>query len=432
MKKKLVIIGAGMASGRFLEHLFESAPDTYDVTLFNAEARGTYNRLMLSPVLAGEIDYPEIMTHGDDWYAKHGVTCRFGEKVTGIDTGAKIVAGEQGDVPYDELVIATGSDPFILPMPGHDLPGVISYRDVEDTDRMIALAGKDDARAVVIGGGLLGLEAAAGMARRGIKVTVVHIATHLMERQLDEVAGGLLADALRARGIEVLCQAVSKEILADEDGQARALLLDDGRELPLDLLVMAVGIRPSIGLAKSAGLDTNRGVVVNDHMRCSVPGVHALGECVEHDGQVFGLVAPLYDQAKVLADDLAGKSSCFVNKEVATKLKVTGCDLFSAGDFLDGEGREIVTYLDAQTARYKRFVIEGDMLIGAVMYGDTDHSAWVFNLIQNKCDISSLRSTLAFGPAFGEPDVDAPAPEEMPAPAVVSEIAQDTRIGLSA
>lgn len=405
MPQRLVIIGAGMASGRMLEHLFAQAPEAFDVTLFNAEPRGTYNRLMLSPVLAGELSYAEIVTHDDAWYARHNVTCRFGEWVTAIDRDGKRVIGTKGAVPYDRLVIATGSTPYIPPLPGHDLPGVIAYRDVEDTDRMIGLGA--GAKAVVIGGGLLGLEAAAGMAARGVEVTVVHRAGHLMNRQLDAPAADLLQQALEARGITVVCNAQSQEILADNKGQARALRLADGSEFPCDLVLMAVGIVPSVGLARAAGLTVGQGVCVDDQLATSDPSIYALGECVEHRGAVFGLVAPLFDQAKVLAQTLRDLPGCFVNKDVSAKLKVTGCDLFSAGDFSEAEGRDSITFSDLRAGVYKRLVIENNRLIGAVIYGDTQDGGWFFNLIRDGADVSVLRDTLIFGPAYQ----DAPKPE---------------------
>ncbi|ANT60360.1 nitrite reductase large subunit [Salipiger sp. CCB-MM3] len=398
MAKKLIVIGAGMASGRMLEHLIDASPEAYDITLFNAEPRGNYNRLMLSPVLSGEKTYEEIVTHDAAWYEERRVTCRFGEKVVAIDTEKKVVTGEKGALPYDKLVIATGSNPFIIPLPGHDLEGVIPYRDLEDTEAMMALgAGK---RAVVIGGGLLGLEAAAGMAARGTEVDVVHIMGHLMERQLDEAAGYLLRKSLVDKGIRIHCKANSKQILADDNGHVRALQLDDGTELPCDLLVMAVGIRPSTALGKEAGLEVNRGIVVDDHMVTSNPDVLALGECVEHAGAIFGLVAPLYDQAKVLAKTLLGEEARFVQKEVATKLKVTGCDLFSAGDFAEGEGREDIVFRDPARGVYKRLILEGNRLIGAVMYGDTADGAWFHGLIKDGECVEEMRETLIFGPAY--------------------------------
>ncbi|MDM8167561.1 nitrite reductase large subunit NirB [Roseovarius sp.] len=405
-RKKLVVIGAGMASGRALEHLFDADPDGWDVTLFNAEPRGNYNRIMLSPVLSGEKSYGEIVIHDDDWYADHRVTCRFGERVLAVDRAARTVTGETGTVAYDKLLIATGSNPFMIPLPGHDLDGVIAYRDLEDTNRMIDAAATPGARAVVIGGGLLGLEAAAGLRLRGMEVTVVHLMGHLMDRQLDEAAGYLLRKDLEGRGIDVRVSANSKEILG-ENGKVKALVLEDGTELPCDLLVMAVGIRPNTALAAEAGLAVGRGIHVDDQMITSDEHILSVGECIEHDGAVFGLVAPLYDQAKVAAATLTGTEAAFKPRELSTKLKVTGCDLFSAGDFAEGDGREDIVYRDPARGVYKRLVIEADRLIGAVMYGDTADSNWFFGLIQSGEDISAMRETLIFGPAYqGGPDAD--------------------------
>ncbi|TNJ41280.1 NAD(P)/FAD-dependent oxidoreductase [Phaeobacter sp. B1627] len=397
MKQKLVIIGAGMASGRVIEHLLETCPEAYDITVFNAEPRGNYNRIMLSPVLSGDKTYEEIVTHSDDWYKENAVTCRFGEKVLRIDRQAKQVEGEKGRVAYDKLIVAGGSTPFIIPLPGHDLEGVIAYRDLEDTQRMMTMTKGN--RVVVIGGGLLGLEAAAGMAARGAEVTVVHIMGHLMERQLDEAAGYLLKKSLEAKGITVRLSANSKQILG-ADGRVRALQLEDGTELPCDLLVMAVGIRPNTALAKDAGLAVGRGVHVDDKMVTSDGDVLAVGECVEHDGAIFGLVAPLYDQARVAAQTLLGQEAAFVQKTLSTKLKVTGCDLFSAGDFAGVEGREDIVYRDPARGVYKRLVIEGDRLVGCVMYGDTADGNWFFGLIRDRTSIEEMRDTLIFGPAY--------------------------------
>ncbi|WP_138471175.1 nitrite reductase large subunit NirB [Poseidonocella sp. HB161398] len=398
MTGKLVVIGAGMASGRALEHILETRPGDWEITLFNAEPRGNYNRLMLSPVLSGERTYEEIVTHDETWYRRHGIKCRFGERVTAIDRERRVVVGEKGEVPYDKLILGTGSDPFILPLPGKDLDGVIAYRDLEDTNRMIREAAQAEARAVVIGGGLLGLEAAAGMRMRGMDVTVVHIMNHLMERQLDESAAYLLQKALTARGIRILCGARSEEILGC-DGRVRALRLDDGTELSCDLLVMATGIRPNTSLGTAAGLEVNRGVVVDDRMVTSDPDILALGECVEHDGAVFGLVAPLYDQAQVAAATLAGQSQRFAPKDVAAKLKVTGCDLYSAGDFDAGEGREEIVFRDPGRGVYKRLVLRDDRIIGIVLYGDTADGPWFHGLMKDRADISGMRETVIFGPA---------------------------------
>lgn len=397
MKENLVIIGAGMASGRVIEQLVETAPEAFDITLFNAEPRGNYNRIMLSPVLSGEKTYDEIVTHDADWYAAQGVTCRFGEPVVAIDADAKVVTGQHGSVSYDKLVIATGSSPFVIPVPGKDLPGVISYRDLDDTNAMIEAA-ETGGNAVVIGGGLLGLEAAAGLAERGMNVTVVHLMGHLMERQLDEAAGYLLRKDLESRGITIRTLASTKAIIGED--RAEAVLLEGGETLPADLVVMAVGIRPETRLATDSGLDVARGIQVNAQMQTSDPDIFAVGECVEFNGHLFGLVAPLYDQAKVLAQILLGKEDAFIVRDTATKLKVTGCDLFSAGDFADGEGREDIVLRDPGKGIYKRLVIEDDRLVGAVMYGDTADGNWFFQLIKDGTEIDEMRETLIFGPAF--------------------------------
>ncbi|MFN4170594.1 MAG: nitrite reductase large subunit NirB [Pseudorhodobacter sp.] len=396
MKQKLVVIGAGMASGRMLEQIFE-AGGAFDVTLFNAEPRGNYNRLMLSPVLSGEKTYDQIVTHDADWYEAQGVDCRFGEPVVKIDRANKTVYSNAGGAPYDALVIATGSAPFIIPVPGKDLPGVCTYRDLEDTNAMIA-ASRPGAKAVVIGGGLLGLEAAAGMAARGAEVTVIHLMGHLMERQLDPAAGYLLQKDLESRGIRIHCKGATKAILGTD--RVEAVLLEDGTVYPADLVCMAVGIRPETRLANDAHLEVGRGITVDDQMRSSDPAIFALGECVEHERQLFGLVAPLYDQAKVLAATLLGQEAAFQPVQTATKLKVTGVDLFSAGDFAEAPGREDIVFRDPGRGVYKRLILEGDRLLGAVIYGDTADGPWFFDLIKQGKDVSDLRDTLIFGPAF--------------------------------
>ncbi|MEO1530844.1 MAG: nitrite reductase large subunit NirB, partial [Pseudomonadota bacterium] len=398
MVEKLVVIGAGMASGRLLEQLFEKAPGAYDVTLFGAEPRGNYNRIMLSPVLSGEKTFEEIITHDATWYAENGVTCRFGEAITGIDRARKVVVSAAGETPYDKLVIATGSMPFIIPVPGHDLSGVVTYRDLDDTNAMIDAAAKPGSKAVVIGGGLLGLEAAAGLRLRGMDVTVLHLMPHLMERQLDPAAGYLLQKELESRGIAIRCRANTHEIVGD--GKVEAVRLDDGTEFPADLVCMAVGIRPATALAKEAGLACGRGLHVDDQMITSDENILAVGECVEHRGACYGLVAPLYDMAKVAAETLAGEAAAYEGSLTATKLKVTGVDLFSAGDFAEGEGREEIVFRDPARGVYKRLVVEGERLVGAVMYGDTADGNWFFGHIKDGTDISEMRETLIFGPAF--------------------------------
>ena len=396
MTQNLVVIGAGMASGRLLEHLTDSDPGAYSITLFNGEPRGNYNRLMLSPVLSGEKTYEQIVTHDGDWYDARGIACRFGESVVKIDRQNRTVYSNAGAAPYDKLVIATGSAPFIIPVAGRDLPGVVTFRDLDDTNVM-TLAAKKGGNAVVIGGGLLGLEAAAGLRMLGMEVTVIHLMGHLMERQLDPSAGYLLQKELESRGIRVHCKGATKAILGTD--RVEVVLLEDGTTYPADLVCMAVGIRPETRIANSAGLEVERGIVVDDAMRTSDPDIFALGECVEHDGQLFGLVAPLYDQARVLAQTLLGQPAAFQPVETATKLKVTGCDLYSAGDFADKPGREDIVFRDPGRGVYKRLVLEGNRLVGAVMYGDTEDGNWFFGQIKDQTDISGIRDRLILGPA---------------------------------
>ncbi|MBB5518693.1 nitrite reductase large subunit NirB [Amphiplicatus metriothermophilus] len=405
MKQKLVVIGNGMAPGRALDKLFQIAPDAYDVTIFNAEPRVNYDRIMLSPVLSGEKSFEEIIIHGDAWYEKNGVTLWKGHKVVAIDREAKTARSERGVVAsYDKLIVATGSLPVVIPVPGADLAGVLTYRDLDDVNAML-LAAQSGGRAVVIGGGLLGLEAAAGLKERGMDVTVLHLMPTLMERQLDEAAGHLLQKAIEARGIAVRTKANTEAILGTDPAlgppRARAVRLDDGTEIEADLVVMAVGIRPNVQLAKEAGLAVNRGVVVDAGMRTSDPDIFALGECAEFEGQCFGLVAPLYEMANVVAARLAGDPAPrFKPSALATRLKVTGVDLFSAGDFAEKPGRDEIVLRDAAQGVYKRLVIENDRIVGVVLYGDTADGAWFFQQLKDGADISDRRETLVFGPAY--------------------------------
>lgn len=399
MKQKLVIIGNGMAPGRMLEYLFDADKDAYDITIFNAEPRVNYNRLMLSPVLSGEKNYEDIITHDDQWYLDNKVTLHKGAVVTAVDTTAQTVTSGTGiEAAYDKLVIATGSNPFIVPMPGHDLNGVLVYRDLDDVDKMLTAA-KGGGRAVVIGGGLLGLEAAAGLREQGMDVTVLHLMDTLMERQLDPAAGYLLEKAITDRGIDVITKANTKEIIG-ENGQVRAVLLDDGTLIEASIVVMAVGIRPSMSLAQSIGLECNRGVVVGDDMQTSIPGIYALGECVEHRGMCYGLVAPLYEMGKVLAENLLNKKAGYQGSQTATKLKVSGIDLYSAGDFAEGPGREEIVLRDGSAGIYKRLVLERGRIIGAVLYGETADGPWFFDLLRKATDVTDMRDTLIFGQAY--------------------------------
>jgi nitrite reductase (NADH) large subunit len=394
----LVVIGNGMAGCRAVEELLARDAGRYRVTIFGAEPHVNYNRIMLSPVLAGEKTFDEIVINDRAWYADNGIELIVADPVEKIDRAAKTVTSRSGRcVAYDKLLIATGSDPFIIPVPGCDLDGVISFRDMHDVDRMLASAAKGG-DAVVIGGGLLGLEAAHGLTLRGMKVTVLHIMPTLMERQLDEAAAWLLKTALEARGQTILVGADTAEIVGE--GQVEGVRLKDGREIPASLVVMAAGIRPSVALARDCGLEVGRGIKVDDHMVTSDPAVLAVGECVEHDGLVYGLVAPLWEMCRALADGLVEQPSGYGGSVTSTKLKVAGLDVFSAGDFSGGEGTEDIVLRDASRGIYKRVVLREDRVVGAVLYGDTADGGWYFDLMRKGEDVATLRDMLIFGQAY--------------------------------
>jgi nitrite reductase (NADH) large subunit len=405
-KMKLVLVGNGMAGVRTLEELIKIAPDLYDITVFGAEPHPNYNRILLSPVLAGEQTLAEIVLNPLDWYAEHGITLHTSKKVTQIDRVKRIVRADDGtEAPYDRLLIATGSHPFILPVPGKDLPGVIAYRDIADTEAMIDAATKYP-HAVVIGGGLLGLEAANGLMLRGMKVTVVHLMPWLMERQLDDVAAGLLRQSLEARGLTFLMGAQTQALIAAESGRVGSVQFKDGTQIPADLVVMAAGIRPNTDLAESCGLHCARGVVVSDTLQTITdPRIYSVGECAAHRGVAYGLVAPLFEQGKVCATHLAQFGiGRYLGSQTSIKLKVTGIDLFSAGNFMgaksgkpeDADCEEIVMS-DPYGGVYKKLVIQGDKLIGAVMYGDTVDGSWYFKLLRDGRSVSDIRDKLMFG-----------------------------------
>ena len=405
MAEKLVVIGNGMAGMRTVEELLALAPDHYDITVFGNELHGNYNRIMLSPVLSGEKTVDEIMINDLDWYATNNIDLRSGLEVTMIDrVSMEVVASDGSRTPYDRLLLATGSNPFVIPLPGHDLNGVITFRDIWDVERMID-ASNEHQHAVVIGGGLLGLEAANGLMTRGMDVTVIHLMDTLMERQLDEAAGDLLRISLEARGLKILTGAETETILGSD--RVEAVKLKDGRTVKADLVVMAVGIRPNATLAKKAGLACDRGVLVSDTLQTYDPSIYAVGECVQHRGATYGLVAPLFDQAKVCANHLACRGhSAYGGSQTSTKLKVTGIDLFSAGDFGPGEGREDIVFRDAARGIYKRLVVEDDKLIGTVLYGDTGDGAWYFNMVQTGESVVDIRDRMIFGQALAANDLD--------------------------
>ena len=395
-KEKLILIGNGMAGVRALEELLKLAPEMYDITVFGAEPHPNYNRIMLSPVLAGEKTIDDIVLNDRDWYADNGIELRTGDPVVRIDRVARRVVTAGGEeMAYDRLLVATGSNPFIIPVPGHDKQGVIGFRDIADVDAMLA-ASKDYKKAVVIGGGLLGLEAANGLLKNGMDVTVVHLMDTLMERQLDKPAASLLKASLEQRGLHFLMEAQTAEIVGHE--RVQGVKFVDGSEVEADLVVMAVGIRPNMSLAKDAGIHCERGIVVNDTMQTFDPRVYAVGECVQHRGICYGLVAPLFEQAKVAANHLAHLGIArYEGSVTSTKLKVTGIDLFSAGEFVEGEGDETLVLQDPGAGVYKKLVLKDNRIKGAVMYGDTMDGTWYFQLLREGTDIGAFRSTILFG-----------------------------------
>jgi NAD(P)H-dependent nitrite reductase small subunit len=435
--RRLVVVGNGMAGMKVVEQLLEIAPKAYDITVIGAEPHPNYNRILLSPVLAGEKRFDDIILNSLDWYREKGVTLITSDPVTAIDRRKRIVrTANARELPYDRLLLATGSKPIILPVPGKDLEGVVTFRDLQDVDAMLEAA-RTHKKAVVIGGGLLGLEAANGLMKQGMDVTVVHIFDTLMERQLDRAAAALLRESLEARGMRFRMPAktvalragtadsslpspadaetelrasrlagVSGELSgrrADARTRVAAVLFDDGTEIEADLVVMAVGIRPNIELAQAAGLRCDRGVLVNDTMQTFDPSIYAVGECVQHRNSTYGLVAPLFEQANVCATHLAEFGiGRYTGSMVSTQLKVTGIDLFSAGDFLGGPSSENLVMRDSKRGIYKRLVIENNRVRGAVLYGDVKDGPWYFELMTQGRDIGPLRDKLLFGAEFAE------------------------------
>jgi nitrite reductase (NADH) large subunit len=397
-RRRLVIVGNGMAGIRTLEEILARSPHEFEITVFGAEPHGNYNRIMLSPVLAGEKRFADIVTHDRAWYADRAIELIAGEAVVEVDRMSRELRGEHGTRrPYDVLLLATGSNPVLLPLPGTNLPGVVGFRDIADVETMLA-ACRPGGRAVVIGGGLLGLEAAYGLSRNGMAVTVLHLMPTLMERQLDPMSAGLLRNDLQARGITVLTEVNTIAIVGAQ--RVHMVALADGRTLPADLVVMAVGIRPNVTLAHSAGLQVRRGVLVDDAMRTNDRAIYAVGECIEHRGAVFGLVAPIWDMAKVCADNITETLNAeYVPTASCTRLKVTGIDMFSAGDFLGGDAAEEIVFTDAAAGVHRRLVVRDNRLAGVVLYGETAHASWYFDLLKSNADISARRDDLIFGPA---------------------------------
>ena len=398
MKESLVVIGNGMAGMRTVEELLQLAPDRYQITVYGAEPHTNYNRILLSPVLCGEKSFNDIVLNDDAWYEENAITLFRGKTVENIDRRTRrVVAADGTTTVYDRLLIATGSTPFMLPVPGRDLPGVIGFRDFADVETMLQ-ASRAFSHAVVIGGGLLGLEAANGLLKQGMKVTVIHLPDILMERQLDTPAARMLRKELEARGLQFITKGVTKEIIGKK--RVQGVILEDGRELTADLVVMAVGIRPNIELAKKSGLYCERGIVVNDTLQTYDPRIYAVGECVQHRQQTYGLVAPLFEQAKVCANHLAHYGIArYEGSMTSTKLKVTGIDVFSAGNFTGNDSTEELVMQDAGAGVYKKLVLAGNRLVGAVMYGDTIDGTWYFQLMRDNTDITDLRPRLLYGQA---------------------------------
>ena len=402
-KMKLVMVGNGMAGVRTIEELLKIAPDLYDITIFGAEPQPNYNRILLSPVLAGEQTVDEIILNSWDWYTDNHITLHAGKKVVDVNRARRTVtADDDMEVEYDRLLLCTGSNAFMLPIPGKDLDGVIAYRDIADTNAMIA-ASTQYKNAVVIGGGLLGLEAANGLMQRGMNVTVIHVMPTLMERQLDTVAGGLLQKSLEERGLKFVMGGQTQALIGDKEegkaGRVKALQFKDGTQIPADLVVMAVGIRPNTELAEKIGVYCNRGIVVTDTLQTVTDArIYSVGECAAHRGIAYGLVAPLFEQAKVAANHLAlhgiGRYS---GSLTSTKLKVTGIDLFSAGAFQGGEGTEELVMSDPYGGVYKKLVIKDDKLIGACLYGDTVDGSYYFKLLRDGRNVADIRDKLMFG-----------------------------------
>ncbi len=397
-KMKLVVIGNGMAGMRVVEELLKISPDLYDITVFGDEPYPNYNRIMLSPVLANEQTIDDIILNSREWYAENNIRLHTNAYVNKIDRVKRVVIAEDGTTAeYDRLLIATGSKPFMPPIPGKELEGVLGYRDIKDTNDMIAAA-KKYKHAVVVGGGLLGLEAANGLKIQGMDVTVIHRNEWLLEKQLDKAAGIMLQKSLEAKGLKFHLNTNTDTIIGNEEGRVSAVHFKEGFEIPADLVVITVGIRPNYALAESAGIHCDKGIVVNDTMQTFDPRIYAVGECVNHRGISYGLVAPLFEMAKVCATHLANFGiGSYKGSVTSTKLKVTGIDLFSAGDFTGGDDTEEIVLHDAVGGVYKKLVIKDDKIIGSVLYGDTADGAWYFQMLRDGKPIHEIRDHLMFG-----------------------------------
>ncbi|MEC1431510.1 NADPH-nitrite reductase [Bacillus subtilis] len=386
-KKQLVLVGNGMAGVRAIEEILSVAKDEFQITIFGAEPHPNYNRILLSKVLQGDTDIKDITLNDWDWYEENNIQLYTNETVIKVDTENKTVITDADRIqPYDELILATGSVPFILPIPGADKKGVTAFRDIKDTDTMLA-ASKQYKKAAVIGGGLLGLEAARGLLNLGMDVSVIHLAPFLMERQLDATAGRLLQNELEKQGMTFLLEKQTEEIVGDD--RVEGLRFKDGTSIEADLVVMAVGIRPNTTLGAESGIPVNRGIIVNDYMQTEIPHIYAVGECAEHRGIAYGLVAPLYEQAKVLAKHMCGiETKPYEGSVLSTQLKVSGVEVFSAGDFNESEEKKAIKVFDEQDGIYKKIVLRGNQIVGAVLFGDSSEGNRLFSMIQKEADIS--------------------------------------------
>ena len=396
----LVVIGNGMAGMRTVEELLSAEPDKYHITVFGSEPYGNYNRIMLSSVLSGEKSIEDIFINNRQWYRDNGITLHAGKDktVVRIDRKNRQIYAEDGTVvSYDRLLIATGSKAVIASILGNNLDGVISFRDIFDVNKMLAYS-KSHNKAVVLGGGLLGLEAANGLALRGMEVTVAHNNDVLLNRQMDQQAGKLLQKELEQKGIRFKMAAKPRQLIGNENNHIKAVLFEDGSELACDLFIMAIGVRPNIKLAQEAGLYCEKGLVVNDTMQSYDPRIYAVGECIQHRGDTFGLVAPLFEQAKVCANHLSAHGAAeYITLPTATKLKVTGINLFSVGDFMGDESCETIHFTDTALGIYKKLIIKANKLIGAVLYGDTIDGSWYQELLEKEAPVADIRDRLIFG-----------------------------------
>lgn len=395
MAEPLIIVGKGMAATRLVDELGQRALGRYAIAVIGEEPRLAYNRVLLSPLLAGEISASEIELKPAAWWRARGVSTFYGRAVESIDRAGKMVTLSGGlTLPYGKLVLATGSRPLKPPFPGGDLPGVATFRDTRDVETMRPYAERG-ARIVVIGGGLLGLEAAYGLSRAGGQITLLHLVDRLMERQLDAEGAGLLASAMAERGIAVRLNSATRGFVGRD--RVEGVELQDGTLIPADLVVIAIGVRPNVELARSAGLSVNRGVVVDDRLATSDADIFAIGECAEHRGSVYGLVEPAYEQARVLAMRLTGQPAAYEGSLLATNLKVSGVGVFSAGEFEAGEGAQTVVLRDHLAGVYRKFVLREGRLSGCVLVGDTLGALFYLGLIRSGQDISAVRADLPFG-----------------------------------